>query len=483
MKLMSKWIALLCLTLAMTTAFAEEKKRADGVYAVLDTSKGLITGQLFFKKVPMTIANYVGLAEGTISHNRGAGKPYYDGLTFHRVIPGFMIQGGCPKGDGQGGPGYSFDDEFHPDLKHDKAGIFSMANSGPATNGSQFFITHAPQTHLDTKHSVFGQVVDGMDVVAKIANGDKINSIKIVRVGKDAEAFTVTQAMFDTLKNESGKARLQAETDRNQAILDEITKAYPKAEKTDSGLHYVIVTEGKGAVPAKGDVVTVNVVGKVPDGREIINTAQMGKPMEFPIGIGAMAIKGWDEGISLMKKGEKRTLIIPPHLAFGSRGMPQAGIPGDTYLIFDIELTDFVNEAAFKKVMNEKTTAAKTEALAVIAKKYPKTETTESGLMYIITKEGAGDKPTKGQTVSVHYVGTLIDGTEFDSSIKKNKPIEFPIGQGRVIPGWDEGISLMKKGEKRTLIIPPELAYGPRGTGPIPPNSYLIFDVELVDFK
>jgi peptidylprolyl isomerase len=185
------------------TASAADSKLADGLYAEFDTTKGKIVCQLEFEKTPLTVANFVGLAEGTKNYSRDGSapkkqdKPFYDGLTFHRVIPNFMIQGGCPQGAGTGGPGYKFKDEIKSDLKHTGPGILSMANAGPASNGSQFFITHVATAWLDGKHTVFGHVVEGQDVVNKIARGDKINTLKIVRVGEKAQAFKGDQADFE----------------------------------------------------------------------------------------------------------------------------------------------------------------------------------------------------------------------------------------------------------------------------------------------
>ncbi len=193
-------LSLLCL---MGMAHAADAKLGDGLYAEFDTSKGKIVCQLEYEKTPLTVANFVGLAEGTKNYSKDGSapkkqdKPFYDGLTFHRVIPDFMIQGGCPLGTGTGGPGYKFKDECKPELKHDKPGILSMANAGPGSNGSQFFITHVPTPWLDMKHTVFGHVVEGQDVVNKIARGDKINSVKIIRVGEKAKAFKGDQADFE----------------------------------------------------------------------------------------------------------------------------------------------------------------------------------------------------------------------------------------------------------------------------------------------
>jgi len=168
-----------------------QAERAPGLYAEIKTNRGTIVCKLAHEKAPVTVGNFVGLAESTLPHNRGEGK-FFDGLTFHRVVPQFVIQGGCPLGNGTGSPGYKFPDEFHPDLRHDGAGILSMANSGPHSNGSQFFITLSATPHLDDRHSVFGKVVEGMDVVQSVQAGDKMESVRILRVGPEAESFKVT---------------------------------------------------------------------------------------------------------------------------------------------------------------------------------------------------------------------------------------------------------------------------------------------------
>ena len=324
------------LAVALMATINTNNINKEGMYAKIKTNKGDIMLELEFEKTPLTVANFVGLAEGKIKNNKKeVGEPYYDGLKFHRVIADFMIQGGCPDGNGMGGPGYQFPDEIHTDLKHSGPGILSMANAGPGTNGSQFFITHKETPWLDGKHTVFGKVTEGQDVVDAIAQDDKIIEIDIIRKGEKAKKFD-SKAIFD--------------------------KELEKLEK---------------------------------------QAAEKAKKAK--------------EAIDALKKGAK---------------------------------------------------------------------VTSSGLAYKIIKKGTGAKAEAGKTVSVHYTGKLSNGTKFDSSYDRNQPIEFELGRGRVIKGWDEGISLLNVGSKATFIIPPDLAYGARGAGGvIPPNATLIFDVELVEIK
>jgi peptidylprolyl isomerase len=189
---------------ASITEQSKRKKRVDnntdGVFAKIKTTKGTITIRLEYEKAPMTVANFVGLAEGKVKNTaKPEGTPYYDGLSFHRVIADFMIQGGDPTGTGAGGPGYAFADEIHPDLKHNRAGTLSMANSGPATNGSQFFITHKETAWLDGRHTVFGYVTEGQEVVNAIVQGDKMESITIERIGKEAKKWDAKKVLDENV--------------------------------------------------------------------------------------------------------------------------------------------------------------------------------------------------------------------------------------------------------------------------------------------
>ncbi|MFO7743914.1 MAG: peptidylprolyl isomerase [Psychroflexus sp.] len=319
----------------------------DGLYAEFETSEGEFVTELYYKEAPMTVGNFVALTEGNhpLVDEKYEGKKFYDSIIFHRVIEGFMIQGGDPDGTGQGGPGYKFADEFTPKLGHEK-GVLSMANAGPNTNGSQFFITLAPTPHLDGKHSVFGKLVVGEKVVDSIGKtqttpGDKpaedvvIETINILRKGSEAKDFDAVEAFKEGVKlAEEAEAEAYA---RREERLNEASKGF---DVTESGLRYKIIEENPG-----------------------------------------------------------------------------------------------------------------------------------------------GTAPEAGSLVKVHYTGYLLDGTKFDSSLDRDQPIEFPVGTGRVIPGWDEGIMLLKTGEKAELVIPSELAYGARKAGPIPANSILKFEVELLEVE
>ena len=312
-------------------------KDTDGLYAIIDTQKGDIVIKLEYKKVPMTVANFVGLVEGELNIE-DPGENFYEGLNFHRVIDNFMIQGGCPKGDGTGGPGYSFPDEFDPSLRHDGPGVLSMANAGPGTNGSQFFITHVKTPWLNDKHSVFGRVVEGQDVVNSIRQGDKINTIRIERIGDEAKKFVVTKQIFSDLVENAAKRAMERRRAEIEKVENEIANRWPNTVKTPSGLQYVVLKKGDGKkCPKYGQTVTVHYTGTLLDGRMFDSSVHRGQPASFKIG---QVIEGWNEALQTMSKGEKRTLIIPPELGYGVHGYPGI-IPPDSYLIFDVELLDF----------------------------------------------------------------------------------------------------------------------------------------------
>ena len=352
----SLFLGLIALFSSCTSSY---DKLGDGLYADIETNKGNIIVKLEYQKTPITVANFVSLAEGKnpFVTAQYKGKPFYNEVKFHRVIKDFMIQGGDPEGSGNGGPGYKFKDEIVPELKHAKAGILSMANAGAGTNGSQFFITHKATPWLDGKHTVFGEVVEGMDVVNKIEQNDVIKKVTIVRVGKDAKKFDapkVFKSYYDTesvTQKKLAESMSKVKTDK----VAEFAAAKTGAIKTQSGLEYKIVTKGNGKKPAAGTQVYVNYAGYFESG-ELFDTSyeeiakQFGKhdanraaanqyiPFPFPYGQKEGLIPGFIEGLENMSFGDKAILFIPSHLAYGERGY--AIIPPNTNLIFEIEMLE-----------------------------------------------------------------------------------------------------------------------------------------------
>lgn len=319
--------------------------------AMIYTSKGIIKVGLEFVRAPLTVANFVSLAEGQMPNvHKSIGKPFYDGMLFHRVMPQFMIQGGDPSSNGTGNAGYQFDDEFHPELRHDDAGVLSMANSGPGTNSCQFFITHNSTPWLDNVHTVFGKVIEGQEIVNKIVKGDRIDSIRIVRNTAEAKNFDA-QLVFQSQKEIIKEKIRQEQTSQYsqyqntpiyKAFEEYVKKAYPQASKTPSGLYYIKHNTTEELQAVAGNVVKVHYRGMLTSKKIFDESYSRGKPLEFQLGK-QMVIPGWDEGIALLRKGEKATLIIPSYLAYGEAGIqdPNGGPspigPNET-LIFDLEL-------------------------------------------------------------------------------------------------------------------------------------------------
>lgn len=328
-----------------------DREIADGLYAIFNTSKGEIVCELFYEKVPMTVANFVGLATGDFRVDTiRITKPYYDGLKFHRVIADFMIQGGDPQGNGMGGPGYKFFDEIDKTLKHLNPGTLSMANAGPNTNGSQFFITHKATPWLDGKHTVFGRVTFGMDVVNSIVQEDIIKSVKIMSIGKKAEAFNA-QIAFDTkylaLKEEEALKQAQfakiaamSIADYNNDFSQRVLKVEPstKLVQSASGLMYVIENSGEKYKPELGSKISLHYRGTfLATGEKFDASYDRNMPMDFNYQVQRM-VPGFEEGIKLLGKGGKAKVYIPYHLAYGAQGRP--GISPYSDLVFELEMVN-----------------------------------------------------------------------------------------------------------------------------------------------
>ncbi len=306
----------------------------DGLYARIQTGKGAILVKLDFERAPMTVGNFVGLAEGSLDATKG--KHFFDGLTFHRVIADFMIQGGDPEGNGTGGPGYQFPDEFAAELKHDAAGVFSMANSGPDSNGSQFFITLKETPWLDGRHSVFGRVVEGLDVLKTIVQDDKMDRIEIIRQGSAARGFKTDQDAWNTRVATVQEKRKAGEAARREADISAFMLRWPGLQPDANGIYQKTVKQGSGDPVLKGQKISVLYKGMFIDGKSFDQSALHGGPFSFRAGMGEV-IEGWDKVVITMRKGEKRIAVFPPELAYGSSG---AGgiIPPNAFLVFEIEV-------------------------------------------------------------------------------------------------------------------------------------------------
>jgi peptidylprolyl isomerase len=330
-----RYLAVIALAIAaMSFTSCQQSNLPEGLYAKMQTSKGDILLKLDYEGAPLTVCNFVGLAEGKLDATKG--KHFYDGLTFHRVVPDFVVQGGDPKGDGSGDPGYSFADEFSANTKHDGPGVLSMANAGPNTNGCQFFITLKAAPWLDGVHSAFGRVVTGQDVVNKIAQGDKIVKVEIIRSGAAARAFKVDQARWNDLAAAAKAAADKRVADKRADDLATIAKNWPELKADTDGIFQKVVKKGAGPVPAPGSTVQVAYKGSFLDGKVFDASDLHGGPLEFKVGVGQI-IPGWDKVVSTMAKGEKRFIVIPPELAYGAQGAGGV-IPPNAFLAFEVEL-------------------------------------------------------------------------------------------------------------------------------------------------
>ncbi len=336
-----------------------QKNNNDTIHASIETSKGTIKANLYYDLTPVTVANFISLTEGENKEvsEQYKGKKYYNGITFHRVIPDFMIQGGDPTGTGSGSPGYKFKDEFIEELKHNSAGILSMANAGPATNGSQFFITHKETPWLDGVHTVFGKVVDGQEIVDKIEQGDSIINIEIIREGSSAKRFNAPKIFSNHFKEEE-KRKKEAEKalEKLKNNVSNIHKELKeKATETSTGLKFFINEKGNGDMVDENKTILTHYAVYFEDGNLLDTSildiaekynmfdsrrAQAGgySPIEAKVGPKDMMIQGFKEGLKLLKIGDKATLFLPYYLAYGET--ESRGIPAKSNLIFEVEIVD-----------------------------------------------------------------------------------------------------------------------------------------------
>lgn len=361
-------LLLLLLATSLYSCKDEKNNLPDGLYAKIETNKGDIILKLDYEKAPITVANFVTLAEGKnefITNKNLKNKPFYDGLKFHRVIADFMIQGGDPLGNGSGDTGYKFKDEI-TDMRFDKGGVLAMANSGPATNSSQFFITHVETPWLDGKHTIFGHVVEnGMEVVNKIAQDDTIKTITIIRNGAAAKKFDAVKTFRDYFaveaENQKHKLAMEAAENAKYKVVNDQKAAYfsilkTKATKTSSGLQYVITKKAGGKKPANGANVYIHYAGFLENGtlfdssiEEVAKTfgkydpnraAQGGyQPIPFQAGRKDGLIPGFIEGLEKLSFGDKAVIFIPSKLGYGEAGAGGV-IPPNANIIFEIELLE-----------------------------------------------------------------------------------------------------------------------------------------------
>ena len=336
-----------------------QKNNNDKIYASIETSKGTIKANLYYDLTPVTVANFISLAEGENKEvsEQFKGKKYYNGITFHRVIPDFMIQGGDPTGTGSGSPGYNFKDEFIDELKHNSAGILSMANAGPATNGSQFFITHKETPWLDGVHTVFGKVVDGQEIVDKVEQGDSIINIEIIREGSSAKRFNAPKIFSNHFKEEEKRKKEAEKTlEKLKNDVSSIHKELKeKSTETSTGLKFFINEKGNGEMVDENKTILTHYAVYFENGNLLDTSildiaekfnmfdnrrAQAGgySPIEAKVGPKDMMIQGFKEGLKLLKIGDKATLFLPYYLAYGET--ESRGIPAKSNLIFEVEIVD-----------------------------------------------------------------------------------------------------------------------------------------------
>ncbi len=348
---------ILILAPAVSGSLACRSKYPRGLYAEVSTNKGLIVLRLEFEKTPMTAANFVGLAEGTIDNTAlPPGTFYFNGSKWHRVVPGHVIQCGKPTDGKIEGPGYQFPNEIDPALNHDKAGMVGMANSGPHTNGSQWYITLADRSYLNGSYTVFGEVIQGMDVIKTIVQGDDVIAVKIVRIGRTAGQFRPTTASFKKMvaAAEDGVAKETAERTAREEEL--VQSRWPKTIAGENGVRFMILTGGQGKPAAAGMIIKAVYSGQsLLGGLTFVSTADAGKPYRgempepFEFEVGKTKINpGLDAALGQMEKGEKRMLIVPAEQAYGRNGFyakqrpkeKRFVIPPFSMLVYEVEILD-----------------------------------------------------------------------------------------------------------------------------------------------
>jgi cyclophilin family peptidyl-prolyl cis-trans isomerase len=358
----SKTVALTILVLALLLSSlapgCRGAKYPEGLYAEVTTNKGLIIIKLEYEKTPMTAANFVGLAEGTIDNAAfPAGRPFFDGTKWHRVVPGHVVQCGIPVGGKAEDPGYEFPNEIVlPDLNHGRAGMVNMANGGPHTNASQWCITLGDRSYLDGDYTVFGSVVKGLDVVMSLVQGDEVRTVRIVRIGKKARAFRPTTDPFRAMVEDAKACVVKADAEK-KAKEEELVRAnWPGAVAEESGLRDIIQNPGTGRLPVTGDTVKATFSGSAPlAGKSFVSTADQGKPYwgqapePFELTVGKPCVNpGLDATIARMKKGEKRLVIVPAEMGYKANGFYAKQRPGEkrfvispnTLLVYVVEVLD-----------------------------------------------------------------------------------------------------------------------------------------------
>ena len=332
-------VVVLLLLFAIACTSTEDVGLDPGLYARIDTTHGEILIRLEPERAPMTVMNFVGLAEGTMDTIPESDEPFYDGLTFHRVEPGFVVQGGDPAGNGSGGPGYQFPTETHPELLHDGPGVVAMANSGPNTNGSQFYITLGVAAHLDGGYNVFGKVVNGQDFVGNIAIGDTMNKVEIIRSGDEYAAYSASSdSLFAMVEAATAESRA-IEAAARQKSLDEVFAKFTSTESlADTGI--LIDTgssnfQGEGALPETGETISIHLKIELVDGTVLDDTRASERPFTFAYKVQRI-LEGPEIVIGTLKVGDRVKAIVPPELGFGMQGSPPT-IPPGSYVVFEIE--------------------------------------------------------------------------------------------------------------------------------------------------